>query len=221
MKCPGDACDDGDEDTVFDVIGEDCMCMGVPACFGCTDDDACNYDDAANVDDESCYTLGSGSITGPLFPFAGDDGDVHLQRCPGDSFEWSVTGGEMSKVKVRMSLTVVWGEKLDGAVIRGGVRRTGCEGEVVRTVQILEDHVRGDWTSCTLSSFPTPPAIGFSWIGAPTEISRQTSWCLYDVRGAEVLSRVDVVVLRRIGPRSLHLEGHNGPGQVTLPLMVH
>ena len=86
-EVPGDACDDDNEDTVFDVIGEDCMCAGVPAVLGCTDDEACNYDEAANVDDGSCYTLGSGTITGPLFPFAGDTATYTYNGAAGDSFE--------------------------------------------------------------------------------------------------------------------------------------
>ena len=53
----GTACDDGDADTVDDVIGEDCMCAGVMAVEGCTDTSACNYDAMATSDDGSCEFL--------------------------------------------------------------------------------------------------------------------------------------------------------------------
>jgi hypothetical protein len=55
----GDACDDGLEETIEDVIGADCFCSGVIVDFpGCTDLTACNYDAGANADDGSCIFPG-------------------------------------------------------------------------------------------------------------------------------------------------------------------
>ena len=211
-EVPGDACDDGDEDTVFDVIGEDCMCAGVPAVLGCTDDEACNYDEAANVDDGSCYTLGSGTITGPLFPFAGDTATYTYNGATGDSFEWSVTGGEIVEGQGSNVLTVVWGEVSgSGAVFVVESDASGCEGEVVRTVQILEATSVAGLEMLTLSVMPNPARdwILLDW-GANGD--QQADIVVYDVRGAEVLRAVSSGpgVLRRIGPRSLHLEGAGG-----------
>lgn len=56
----GDACEDGDEGTILDVVGVDCECAGVLPVEGCTDSDACNYDAAANLDDGSCFSIGDG-----------------------------------------------------------------------------------------------------------------------------------------------------------------
>jgi hypothetical protein len=56
---PGDACDDGLAETVNDVYGFDCMCMGeVVSVAGCTEPSACNYDMNATTDDGSCLFVG-------------------------------------------------------------------------------------------------------------------------------------------------------------------
>ena len=55
---PGDACDDMDDMTINDMLGEDCVCMGEMQVMGCTDSLACNYDMAANMDDGSCLVIG-------------------------------------------------------------------------------------------------------------------------------------------------------------------
>ena len=36
----GELCDDGDDETVFDALDENCNCVGVPVVYGCTDPDA-------------------------------------------------------------------------------------------------------------------------------------------------------------------------------------
>jgi hypothetical protein len=57
---PGDACDDGLAETINDVYGLDCMCMGeIVTTAGCTDPAACNYDMNAGADDGSCFFVGS------------------------------------------------------------------------------------------------------------------------------------------------------------------
>lgn len=57
---PGDDCDDGDENTSYDVYGNNCQCEGVtPGVSGCISDDACNYNADATDDDGSCYYPGS------------------------------------------------------------------------------------------------------------------------------------------------------------------
>ena len=221
-EVPGDACDDGDEDTVFDVIGEDCMCAGVPAVLGCTDDEACNYDEAANVDDGSCYTLGSGTITGPLFPFAGDTATYTYNGATGDSFEWSVTGGEIVEGQGSNVLTVVWGEVSgSGAVSVVESDASGCEGEVVRTVQILEATSVAGLEMLTLSVMPNPARdwILLDW-GANGD--QQADIVVYDVRGAEVLRAVSTgrVSCEGLAPGRYTLKVQAASGQATLPLVI-
>ena len=53
----GTACDDGDADTMNDVLGADCSCAGEAIVEGCTYETACNYDFDATIDDGSCDFL--------------------------------------------------------------------------------------------------------------------------------------------------------------------
>jgi hypothetical protein len=57
---PGDACNDGNATTLFDLIGDDCICAGTPIdeVEGCTDSQACNFNAAATIEDGSCYFPG-------------------------------------------------------------------------------------------------------------------------------------------------------------------
>ena len=61
---PGFPCDDGDDMTINDVVGEDCNCAGEAVVNGCTDSSACNYDASANVDDGSCAELDECGVCG-------------------------------------------------------------------------------------------------------------------------------------------------------------
>jgi hypothetical protein len=55
----GDLCDDGVPETINDVYGFDCLCMGeVVFVPGCTEPNACNYDMSATTDDGSCFFIG-------------------------------------------------------------------------------------------------------------------------------------------------------------------
>jgi len=53
-----DPCDDGDPNTINDVIDPGCNCAGVLAINGCTDVNACNFDPTAMLDDGSCQLPG-------------------------------------------------------------------------------------------------------------------------------------------------------------------
>lgn len=56
---PGDPCNDGNPETMNDILDSDCGCIGTfIEMLGCTDMDACNYDMSANTDDGSCYFVG-------------------------------------------------------------------------------------------------------------------------------------------------------------------
>ena len=61
---PGFPCDDGDDMTINDTVGEDCNCAGEAVVNGCTDSSACNYDPSANVDDGSCAELDECGVCG-------------------------------------------------------------------------------------------------------------------------------------------------------------
>ena len=156
-EVPGEPCDDGDESTIFDVVGEDCMCAGVLAVPGCTDDDACNYNMDANVDDESCVYMGRCHFR-PLFP---DEGDVsvHYNGAVGTTFTWSVVGGEVTAGQGTTSIEVTWGT--DGIRQRHCWKATGrLRRQVVRTVTILATSNMNE-AAMGAVSFPNPAREAF------------------------------------------------------------
>jgi hypothetical protein len=55
---PGMACDDGDSNTIEDVLDENCECAGILVIPGCTNEEACNYHPEANQDDGLCQFPG-------------------------------------------------------------------------------------------------------------------------------------------------------------------
>ncbi len=63
----GGACDDGDVNTINDMVDANCQCVGELIIMGCMDAIACNFDPAAIMDDGSCILIGD-----PC-----DDGDVN------------------------------------------------------------------------------------------------------------------------------------------------
>lgn len=154
---PGDECDDGNEDTVFDAIGEDCECAGVVALYGCMDDEACNFVEAANVDDGSCLFMGAGSIVGPLFPTAGQTASYTYNGATGIDFEWSVTGGTLLSGQGTTVVSVAWGESPGSAAVSVVESDgAGCSGEVIRTVQILAVSATTEIADRTLMLLPNP-----------------------------------------------------------------
>jgi uncharacterized protein (TIGR02145 family) len=56
---PNTTCDDGNANTMNDVIDGNCTCSGVLMVNGCTNAQACNYNPAANVDNGSCLIQGA------------------------------------------------------------------------------------------------------------------------------------------------------------------
>lgn len=63
----GSSCDDGLVETMNDVIGADCFCLGeFVVGAGCTFPDACNYDMTATADDGSCIFPGDACDDGLL-----------------------------------------------------------------------------------------------------------------------------------------------------------
>ncbi len=185
-EVPGSPCDDGDDMTINDVIGDDCMCSGEQAVAGCTDEEACNYDAAANVDDDSCYFLGLGQIAGPLFPTAGDTLTYVYNGAQGTNFQWEVVGGEVLEGQGTTEVLVVWGSQAgSGALYVTESDDTGCASEVVRTVTILATTNVAEQVQVALSLMPNPARESFriQFTGQPSGIATVT---IFDARGTEV-----------------------------------
>ncbi|MFM7729539.1 MAG: T9SS type A sorting domain-containing protein, partial [Flavobacteriales bacterium] len=73
---PGDACEDGDPNTMGEVYGSDCTCGG-GLIAGCMDMMACNYNAEAVTDDGSCLFIGATCDDG----LATTDNDVVDANC--------------------------------------------------------------------------------------------------------------------------------------------
>jgi uncharacterized surface protein with fasciclin (FAS1) repeats len=84
---PGEPCDDGNANTLNDVLSADCVCVG--ELLGCTDETACNYDMSADIDNGTCEFPGSSC----------DDGDAATIN--------DVLGGDCSCAGIISTNTVV------------------------------------------------------------------------------------------------------------------
>jgi len=220
----GELCDDGDDETVFDAIDENCNCVGVPAVYGCTDPDACNYDETldANVDDGSCYEMGVGNVSGSVFPFAGGEFVYTYNGVAGSTLSWSVNGGEIIAGQGTTEVTVLWGtEDMFGAVYVLETDDTGCEGEAVRTVQILNVSAVEDLDRVEAMLMPNPAKGQVSLVWDDLQYAG-AQVVLYDVLGAEVLTTVTtgVMDIQSLAPGRYTVVASIRDVQVTLPLIV-
>ena len=226
----GQMCSDGDDETVFDALDEDCECVGVPAVYGCTDAGACNYDErlGANVDDGSCYTMGVGNISGSVFPFAGNEFVYTYSGVEGSTLNWSVDGGEIISGQGTSEVTVLWGvEDEYGAVYvletdATETDGTGCQGEAVRTVQILEFSTVEDleMTEAVLMPNPATGQVSLVWNDFQCKGTQVT---VFDVLGAEVMKAFTngVIDIESLAPGRYTVVASTSNSRVTLPLMVN
>ena len=220
----GEMCNDGDDGTVLDALDENCDCVGIPAVYGCTDPDACNYDETlgANVDDGSCYEMGVGNISGSVFPFAGGEFVYTYNGVAGSTLSWSVNGGEIIAGQGTPEATVLWGTEDDfGAVYVLESDATGCEGQAVRTVQILnvsrvEDH---EVVDAALMPNPARGHVSLVWEDLQNAGAHVV---VYDVLGAKVMTTVTTGMLdiQSLAPGRYTVVASIREARVTLPLMV-
>jgi hypothetical protein len=221
-EVPGEPCDDGDESTIFDVVGEDCMCAGVLAVSGCMDDDACNYNMEANVDDESCVYMGEGAISGPLFPDAGDVSTYTYNGAAGTTFTWTVVGGEVTSGQGTTSIEVTWGADAgSGSVTVLESDGSGCEGEVVRTVTILATSNLDEAAFGVISLSPNPAREVFVLTFDQTSTG-PVEVVLFDVLGAQVkvVQTQGEVSVQDLAPGRYTVQVRNAQGVQNLPVVV-
>lgn len=219
---PGDSCDDGDEATIFDVVGDDCECAGVVAVPGCMDEEACNYNSEANTDDGSCTYMGAGNITGMLFPNAGDTLTYTYNGATGSSFDWSISGGEIVSGQGTTQVVVVWGpDSGQGLLTLVETDADGCQGEVVRTVQILATSAVAEMGDVVLGVTPNPAVSSVRLRLAP-HVQGPVEVQVFDLKGAMVMAtwttgelHVDALAPGRYTLTVSHEAGHSA-----LPLVV-
>ena len=222
---PGESCDDGDDETVFDVItadGEDCLCAGVPAVYGCTEQDACNYEIEANVDDGSCYTMGTGSISGSVFPFAGSEVVYTYNGVAGSELVWSVDGGDLISGQGTTEATILW-STIDGygVIYVLETDETGCEGEAMRTVQILDVSSVAESNNGDSYLWPNP-ATEFVRIFSDEAEQLNFDVVILDARGAVVSNQQSTqsVDVRSLASGHYFLVATSGQEQLKFPLII-
>jgi hypothetical protein len=184
-----DPCDDGDDLTIFDAIGEDCLCLGVEEVFGCTDEFACNYSESANSSDGSCTYVAQGEISGPTNPMSGT---TQVYTCDGPdehSYFWSVSQGEFvgesSGVGVT-SVEVLWeglGGAMNGAISVLETDTSGCEGTLELGVNLLVNG-QEELDAIGMSAYPNPVSESL-WIEWDMSLDK-LSLVIHDVQGKRV-----------------------------------
>ncbi len=155
---PGESCDDGNEETVLDVYGEDCECAGVPAVAGCLDEVACNYEVAANVDDGTCFYVAQGNLVGAT---TATDLTIEFYSYDGvaeNDYAWTVNGGSIIGEATGtglLSIQVSWESTGSGLITVVETDTTGCSGAVELEVDLLINHVP-EWELMGFQVYPNP-----------------------------------------------------------------
>ncbi len=106
---PGDACDDGNVETLFTAWNEECECVPfTPDLNGCTDEEACNYDPEAVVDDGSCVFVELFEISGDIEVVFGETYTYTYPDNTGSTYAWEVTDGELVSGQGTAEVEVLW-----------------------------------------------------------------------------------------------------------------
>ena len=157
---------------------------------------------------------------GSHFPFAGDTSTYNYNGAQGDGFEWSVQGGGI--LEGRGDLVDRGLGDDDGAALVTLTESdpTGCEGEVVRPVNLLEPNWVPDLPLFKLTIMPNPASdwVSLDWDHQRTSMLKVE---VLDAKGASVLQTV--ATNRRVGglaPGMYVLKASCDLGQTTLPLIV-
>ena len=173
---PGDSCDDGDENTVLDVYGEDCLCAGVPAVPGCIDSAACNFEAAANVDDGSCFYVAQGTLSGAV---TATDMTTETYSYDGDAqndYTWTAAGGTIQGATSGtglLSVEVLWESTGTGLVSVSETDTTGCSGVVEIEVDLLVNGV-GELELNGYALYPNPTSQELNIALAP--LAKSIRW---------------------------------------------
>jgi hypothetical protein len=200
----GDACDDGNEETVLDVYTADCECVGVPPVPGCLDAGACNFSAEANVNDGSCFYVAQGTIAGAQ---TATDMTTETYTYDGsalNTYSWAVNGGSIQGESTGIGLLavdVLWSSTGNGLVTVTETDTTGCSGDVAVEVDLLVNTV-SELEMMGLALFPNPvhDVLTLSMQDAVLEMDRLE---LIDVRGQVVRNWPTVTVRMNLNVQDL------------------
>lgn len=178
----GDACDDGNADTVNDTVQPDCSCVGeLESIEGCTDPAACNYNSEAVDDDGSCVYVGQYAIVGTVTPVAFATETYTYTETAGSTYAWTVVGGIVSSGQGTATVEVVWGAEGVASVSVQETDQEGCIGEVViLDVVILPTDIE-ERDALQVKAYPNP-ATGLFTLEVEAALVNAT-YRLYDATG--------------------------------------
>ena len=191
---PGDLCDDGDELTILDVIGEDCLCAGVDEVVGCLDDQACNYSEEANSDDGSCTYVGQGVISGPTDPMSGTTQAYSYDGPAEHAYVWTVSQGAFVGAFEGTGVTaveVLWNDLaggMNGSISVSETDTTGCEGTVDMQINLLVNGLQ-ELEAIGMSAYPNPVSETL-WIEWDANFEELRTVVIFNVQGKEVYNSV-------------------------------
>jgi hypothetical protein len=190
----GDLCDDGVPETINDVYGFDCLCMGeVVFVPGCTEPNACNYDMNATTDDGSCFFIGDTCDDGDMMTI----NDVIMADCMCQGEALSIPGctdvnacNYLSEATIDDGSCFFVGDACDDsdANTSNDVYNANCECEGVVSVEELQ---------VAINLYPNPASteviVTVNGL-APTEVQ------IFDATGRFVMSaqrtsRIDIHTL--------------------------
>jgi len=104
----GTACNDGNENTINDVIGDDCSCQGTLFLLGCTNTNACNYNPNATNNDGSCVFPPDASVSGSVVVSDFSESSYTAPMYSGATYMWSIDNGVIQSGQSTSMISVFW-----------------------------------------------------------------------------------------------------------------
>ena len=150
---PGDACDDGDDNSINDAIqAGSCECQGL----GCNDPVACNYSATAIPDPSLCNYITLFAITGESAPTANMLLSYSYPNTTGSTYDWVSTSGDVTDGEGTSDVNVSWWGGGAGSLCVTETNNGGCAGdEVCLSVNITAVSI-DELPEGTFDVYPSP-----------------------------------------------------------------
>ena len=149
---PGDWCDDGDPNSIDDVIQGSCVCQG----YGCNDPDACNFSATAIPDPTICNYISTYTISGEVAPTANMLLSYSYPNTTGSTYDWVSTSGDVTDGEGTSDVNVAWWGSGSGSLCVTETNSGGCSGEEVCLVVNITPVSIDELENIVFDVYPTP-----------------------------------------------------------------